>query len=783
MLDQFDVKSKVQQAKIQFSKRLNPEFNNILEGSTGVESQKQFSDAQAKLRGQKTKYKSIIPASAQDFQGLLYNFLGKGKKGEADMAFFKKALIDPFARGINELNASRQSAANDFENLNKKFPDVKKKLNKNIEGLDYTYDQAMRVYLWNQAGFDVPGLSKRDLAALTSIVENNPKMKVYADAIGLISKKEDGYSQPKDYWLAESIASDLLSDGAIGDKRSDFLAEWIQNKDMIFSKTNLNKIEAIYGSKFREALEDMLYRMETGRNRPMGGGRLVNGFMNWTNNSVGAIMFLNLRSATLQTISAVNYVNWTDNNPAKAAAAFANQPQFWKDFSYIFNSDYLKQRRSGNQRGVNESELSEAVAGSDNKAKAAIAWLLKKGFTPTQIADSFAISMGGATFYRNRIKTYVKEGMTTEQAESKAFLDLQETTEVNQQSARPDMISQQQASPLGRLILAFQNTPMQYARIMNKATRDLANGRGDYRAHISKIAYYGFVQSVIFGALQSALYASLGDDDEEDFDKKKERILNQMVDSWLTGIGYGGKAIGTVKNTIMEYLEQRDKGFNSDHAYTLLTLLSFSPPIGSKLRKIYSSIQTEEFNRGVFTKRGFALDNPIWSGVGNVIEGVTNIPLGRMSNLMLQLDNAMDPAHKWWQRVALLLGQNTWDLGIKDPDIEAIKGEIKEEKKVETKKKQKIKKEEKKKQKEEENKAVIEDNKKKSKKDGVCSAVSKSGKRCKTKVVEGKLFCTVHEKAEQNQTGEKSQCKKIKKGDKRCKMQTSNKSGYCYYHD
>nr|QPI16292.1 MAG: hypothetical protein NIOZUU157_00178 [Virus NIOZ-UU157] len=770
-------------SNIMFSKGVNREFNDILEGSTGVESIKEFSDAQARLRGQKTKYKSIIPASAQDFQGLLYSFLGKGKQGEKDMAFFKKALIDPFARGINELNVSRQSAANDFENLNKSFPEVKKELNKSIEGLDYTYDQAMRVYLWNKAGFEVPGLSMRDLAVLTSVIENNPEMKAYADTIGLISKKDAGYSKPKDYWLAESIASDLLSDGAIGDKRSYFLAEWKQNKDMIFSPENLNKIEAIYGSKFREALEDMLYRMETGRNRPMGGGRLVNSYMNWVNNSVGAIMFLNLRSATLQTISAVNYVNWDDNNPARAAAAFANQPQFWRDFSYIFNSDYLKQRRSGNQRGINEAELSEAVAGSDNKAKAALAWLLKKGFTPTQIADSFAISMGGATFYRNRIKKYVKEGMTTEQAEKQAFLDLQETTEVNQQSARPDMISQQQASPLGRLILAFQNTPMQYARIMNKATRDLVNGRGDYRAHVSKIVYYGFVQSIIFGALQSALYASLGDDDEEDFGRKKERILNQMVDSWLTGIGYGGKAIGTMKNTIMEYFEQRDKGFNSDHAYTLLTLLSFSPPIGSKLRKIYSSIQTEEFNRGVFTKRGFTLDNPIWSGVGNVVEGLTNIPLGRMSNLMLQLDNAMDPAHKWWQRVALILGQNTWDLGIKDPDIEAVKDELAEEKRVESKIKVKVKKEEKKKEKEEENKVVIEENKKKSKKDGICSAVSKGGGRCKTKVVEGKLFCTVHESTTKRPDGKETQCRKRKSDGKRCGMKTTNKSGYCYYHD
>ena len=298
--------------------------------------------------------------------------------------------------------------------------------------------------------------------------------------------------------------------------------------------------------------------------------------------------------------------------------------------------------------------------------------------------------------------------MSKADAEARAGLDFQEITEVNQQSARPDMISQQQASPLGRLILAFQNTPMQYARIMNKATRDLVNGRGDYKTHISKIAYYGVVQSIIFGSLQSALYASLGDEDEEEFDKKKERILNQMVDSWLTGIGYGGKAIGTVKNTIMEYLKQRDKGYQSDHAYTLLQVLSFSPPIGSKLRKIYSSIQTEQFNRGVFSKRGLTLDNPIWSGIGNVIEGVTNIPLGRISNLMLQADNAMDSSHEWWQRVALILGQNTWDLGIKDQDIEAAKLEVKEERKIEKEKERKRKKGEKEEEKKQEQEAVIE---------------------------------------------------------------------------
>ena len=127
-----------------------------------------------------------------------------------------------------------------------------------------------------------------------------------------------------------------------------------------------------------------------------------------------------------------------------------------------------------------------------------------------------------------------------------------------------------------------------------------------------------------------------------------------------------------------------------------------------------------------------------------------------------------------------MLGWNTWDLGVKDPDIEAVKTEIKEEKKEKKKIENKIKKEEKKKEKEKENKAVIAENKKKN--DGRCAAISKSGKRCKGKAVSGG-FCTVHEKKEQMTGGKQVQCKKIKSDGKRCKMKTSNKSGLCYYHD
>ena len=213
-------------------------------------------------------------------------------------------------------------------------------------------------------------------------------------------------------------------------------------------------------------------------------------------------MFFNTRSALLQTISSVNYLNWTDNNPLKAGAAFANQPQFWNDFAELFNSDFLKQRRSGLKTDVNADEIARMASTAENKVRAGLSSLLKKGFLPTQIADSFAISIGGASFYRNRINTYLKQGLPEAEAKEKAFLDFKEATEESQQSSRPDRVSMQQASPLGRVILAFANTPMQYARLTKKAALDLINGRGDWKTNMSKLLYYGAIQNIIFTYLQ-----------------------------------------------------------------------------------------------------------------------------------------------------------------------------------------------------------------------------------------------------------------------------------------
>ena len=671
VLSQVDVKSDVQQAIVKSSKKMDSEFNTILEQTKGTLGVKEYSAAAARSQGETIgKWKWFLPPSAQDFEGLIYGFLGKGKVGDAQLEWFKEKLFKPFAKAMNDINNASQSISNDFRALKKHYPKVKKKLGKSSGYNNFSFDQAIRVYNWSKAGFKIPGISKADLKALNAIVKGDPELKAFADQLSKITRLKEGYPKPGENWIVGNTATDM--NGVVMKiGRAKYLKEWKRNKDVIFSKKNLNKIEAIYGTRYREALEDVLYRMENGTNRNFGTNRHVNSFMNWVNNSVGAIMFFNTRSAILQTISAANYINWSDNNPLKAGVALANQPQFWSDFARIFNSDMLKQRRSGLKSDINEAEIANAVAGSKNKVTAAISYLLKKGFLPTQIADSFAIASGGASMFRNRVNTYTKQGMSKAEAEKKAWEDFQEITERNQQSARPDKISMQQASPLGRLLLAFQNTPMQYTREIQKSMKDLINGRGDAKTNISKILYYGTVQNFIFTALQNALFGMMWDDDDEDidWDAKQARTLNSMSDTILRGGGIYGASVSTIKNVILKFLQQEGKA-NPDHAYTIIEALNLSPPIGSKIRKIYSSTQAWKYDKKQIKKNGWGLDNPAYLAVGNIISAGFNVPLDRLVSKINNLKEATESQHAAWKRIAMALGWSTWDVGVDPYEVE-----------------------------------------------------------------------------------------------------------------
>jgi len=325
-----------------------------------------------------------------------------------------------------------------------------------------------------------------------------------------------------------------------------------------------------------------------------------------------------------------------------------------------------------------------------HKVKSAIAFLLSKGFVLTRYADSFAIASGGATFYRNRMNKYVKEGMSQELAREKAFQDFRLVAEESQQSSSPDKISMQQASAAGRVILNWANTPMQYVRIQKRSLQDLIAGRGDAKTHISRIAYYGVVQNLIFNALQQALFAiGFGDDDDEEKseakkkqdNKKISRVANGMIDSQLKGLGIAGMGMVAVKNTLMKIYEESGKK-RSEYEKAAIEALSFSPAISSKYRKIVGGLKSFSWNMKEIKQKGFSLDNPAYLAGAQIITAATNIPIDRVIKKANNIRGIMSEQSQMWQKVSLALGWSSYDVGLPyyggwDKPVEPTPAELK----------------------------------------------------------------------------------------------------------
>ena len=651
---------------------LSVEFNNILENKTGVLSDVTYSATRARRRGKrKGGFNFFIPPSAEDFMGLMYTLLPKGAQGDKAIEWIRINLSKPFGRGMQAIEKERAALMADFKELKKRLPKLPKKagilstspLKQKILDGDFTMEDAVRVYIWNKQGMTVPNLDKSENDALVEIINKNKVFKDFADQLILINK-EDGYIKPDNNWESGSISIDLKQN-INTTKRAKHLKEWQDNVDKIFTEDNLNKLEALFGRDFRVSLEDILRRMKTGRNRKPGKNKYINSMLDWLNDAVGTIMFLNRKSSVLQTISSINFINWTDNNLLQAGKAFANPKQFWSDFLYLFNSDYLVQRRGGLKINVNESELVEQA--EKGGARGVISLLLSKGFVLTRYADSFAISLGGASFIRNRTNTYLKKGLDQKAAEEQAFADFREISEETQQSSRPDRISMQQASDLGRLFLAFANTPMQYARLMKRAAQDLIAGRGDPRTNWSKLIYYSFVQNFIFNAMQQALFA-LGFGEEEEDEKERDRIIKTaegMVDSVLRGTGIYGNIVMMAKNVAVDIARRSNKP-KPEFGKAAWKIFDVMPPVDRKVTQIRQALYVFDYEMDEVRDAGVSLDNPATMAGARIISATANIPLDQAMRLYEQAKGVVSDETELWQKLALIMGWDAWTLNIEE---------------------------------------------------------------------------------------------------------------------
>jgi hypothetical protein len=686
---------------------LSNEFNQILEETKGIDKDEVFSEAQGRNMGRRAnKLKIFVPYSAEDLLGLLYRFAGKGKQGDQHLKWIKDNITTPLTESYIRFEMNQQASSKFLEEAKKLIKDSGIDLNKEVYK-GYTNDQIIRIHLWSTTGYNLEkliGMKPDQVQEINKFIRQNYGQLQFLDDLKKVYfNNENKYPEPDKEWITGTLTTDLLNfTNTI--TRAEAFKPFYDNIEAIFgsfdkqkgrlSGDNLNKAKALYGTDFIKALESSLYRISTGKNRSYQLDQQGNTILNWMNNSIGTIMFFNTRSALLQTISNINFTNWTDNNPFMMAKTWSNQPQFWKDFTFLFNSDYLKARRGGLKTDINEQEIADAAAKSDKKVAAVIATILKKGFLPTQYADSFAIALGGASFYRNRVNSYKNNGLSQQEAETEAFKDFREISEETQQSSRPDKISMEQAGFAGRLILAFQNTPMQYNRLAKKAGLDLINGRGDIKTNISKIIFYLGIQNAVFYSLQQALFAIYFDEEEDEKKKTKtdkERyfdVANGMADSILRGSGVYGALISTLKNATIETIEQTKKK-NPQYINTIKELSGISPPLNSKFRKLLSIDRRFRYKQELEKMRTMGLEtkNPAVLSAADALSVGFNLPADRVLRKINNLRTALEEETQLWQSIALSMGYSTYDVGISEFKSSSTSPETKGLKKKKIKKK------------------------------------------------------------------------------------------------
>ena len=158
-------------------------LDEVLNAKTNV------SDAAAKSKGSQVKNSWWMPPGAEDFVGLMYMFMGKGEQGNNHYKFFKETLFDPFSRAIQKINQAKQIYLNGLQELKKLEPVVTAELNEDIGVGPFTVSDGIRVYVWNKLGYEIPGISKKEINALVKAIENNAGYKAFGN--GLIKLTKD----------------------------------------------------------------------------------------------------------------------------------------------------------------------------------------------------------------------------------------------------------------------------------------------------------------------------------------------------------------------------------------------------------------------------------------------------------------------------------------------------------------------------------------------------------------------------------------------------------------
>jgi len=586
----------------------------------------------------------LVGPAADDYHGLVERFKTRYKNDPV-----AKKFDDLTKRYVDGYSQYEKDATNARETFAKQGLDLANKLGIKRDGLDnylaedsgveykgapLSNNQLLEVYT-NPNGFD---------SDLVDQVENalSPEVKEFADNLGF---KVEGSVQGS---LLNYINKELFKDS---------MQDFLSYKDQNFNTEVLNDLGAKMGPAYQSAIDNSLKRMSGSSGQPT--DAITQKWNDWLNNSVGAIMFLNVRSAALQGLSIWNYMSPSNlyGFNRDLGAIFNPSSEQRKMFTELWNDPMLKERRARAGFDVNANEILEA-AKQGNLGKFTQK-ALNKGFILTSTMDSFAIAAGGTAYVRNAIKNGVSK--------EDALQQWREKTQESQQSARPDRVSQQQKASVSKFILAFANTPAQYFRLSQKAYRaikqhGITSPQGMRAAR--QIAYYMAIQNAIFTMAQSAstaLITGWGDEEEE---KEAQNALNSMISTGLRGMGLYGAVISAAKDAIINASRESEKSNPDYSAAVLKGALQVSPPLNRKINQIQGIGRAYKY-RQERSKTG--LRSPHAVAVGKGGEALFNLPTDWIQKKLAATQALYEGDATLEEYLWLLGGYSEWSvLGKKD---------------------------------------------------------------------------------------------------------------------
>lgn len=628
----------------------------------------------------------VMRYSSMDFRTLLFQIMpdkGSGEQNQKAKDFILNKLERPYWDGIDASISDGLYMADKVSSLLKSYENRPEgvKLNGKIEGTEFTVDDAVRVYLWNKSGYEIPGVSNAELRNMVELVEGNEALNTLANELDNAAGGK--YSEPGDGWSNGTIGSDI-GDLYAQKQREFYLEDWENNVNEILNPETMAKLQATMGKEYVDMLKDAIDRMKKGSN--VRDTDKLSKFIQRAiiNRTTGATMFLNTRSALMQMISSMNYINTSFNNPAKAAAAVANQPQYWADVAKLWKSDYLVARRGNQSIDISEGELTTAAR--NGGLGGMIDYLLSKGYTFTKLADSLAQAVGGATWYRNYVKDLMKKdpSLSKEAAEAMADIEFPKMSRRTQQSDDPALISYDQTSLLGRSLLQFATTQQQYVRRATQDLQDLLAGRGSWSEKVGGMLNYLVIQNAAYSVLFNGLWTMAVDPTVTDEDKQKYYdSLNSILDGILRGFGVLGSVIASGKNGAIEYSEQA----NADRPkYDKVkdVVLATAPWIGQKnnlLNKAARNLgyaDTKTYQKMDKSEQRF-WENPYVNAVAATTEAITSVPFEELLRKFEAFEYMLNATNPSWKRIAVGLGYESYQL-----DSEAVKNAKKEEEEHDT---------------------------------------------------------------------------------------------------